>query len=572
VPETSIFDQTSFEVIAPDSSRQIVRVTESPFVIGRGGGNHLQLSDRAISRQCGALVLEDDSYLLQDRGQRTGIFVNGEKIDHRILKNGDVVTFGEGSTYKLIFRSTKADTSIESLLTRIGSISTEKSSPSGLSKLNLLLEASMLLHSNLPLEAVLNTMLDHAVAITHADRGLLLEPNPDGSLHVRLARNRETKSLAPQSLSPSQTTLRLALQQQSGVITEDLAQADLELQAAQSIVAQRLRAIVAIPLYAMVRADSAESLLQPTRGNFLGLVYLDSQRPAAFSKIDRQILDVIAIEAASILDNARLVELERQRARLEQELSIARDIQQALLPHGFKDVPYLGVSGVNFPCLEVGGDYYDVFSMGEDRTAFLLADVSGKGLGAALLTTMLQGALSGLTNESNPGHVFNHLNRFLCEHEDVSRYATLFFGIIDRHGRIEYINAGHPSPLLLRRGEISEPFKEGTFPVGLIPGTEYTTARLELQPEDTLFLYSDGVTEAWNKDKKMFGVSRLCDVLAGHRDAPLASLQKRVIDEVKTFAGGVSQADDITVLLIRYLGEPKTAGEFDETYAINPES
>src|SRR5713226_3734422 len=136
---------------------------------------------------------------------------------------------------------------------------------------------------------------------------------------------------------------------------------------------------------------------------------------AAFSKMDRQILDALAADAASILDNARLVERERERQRLEQEIGIARDIQQALLPRNFRDYPHLSVSGINFPCLSVGGDYFDVFPLSDKRTAFLLADVSGKGLGAALLTTMLQGALSGMSLGSDPGRVFNHVNRFLCD-------------------------------------------------------------------------------------------------------------------------------------------------------------
>lgn len=172
------------------------------------------------------------------------------------------------------------------------------------------------------------------------------------------------------------------------------------------------------------------------------ILYLDSRRPAAFSKLDRQILDAIAIEAASILDNARLVERERQRQRLEQELSIAREIQQALLPCGFRDVPHLTVSGINSSCLAVGGDYFDVFPLSDDRTAFLIADVSGTGLGAALLTTMLQGALSGMKLGADPAQVFNHINRFLCEHSEVGRYATMFFGVLDRAGRLDFINAG----------------------------------------------------------------------------------------------------------------------------------
>src|SRR5207302_5608429 len=235
-----------------------------------------------------------------------------------------------------------------------------------------------------------------------------------------------------------------------------------------------------------------------------------SRRPAAFSNLDRQILDALAADAASILDNARLVERERERQRLEQEINIARDIQQALLPRDFREYPHLSVTGFNLPCLSVGGDYFDVFPLGDGRTAFLIADVSGKGLGAALLTTMLQGALSGMTLGTDPARLFNHLNRFLCDHAEVGRYATMFFGILDAKGSLEYINAGHPSPILIRQdGQPDEAFTEGCFPVGLVPEAEYSTACVKLEPGDTLVLFSDGVTEAMDPEEEFFGMPRL---------------------------------------------------------------
>jgi sigma-B regulation protein RsbU (phosphoserine phosphatase) len=402
-------------------------------------------------------------------------------------------------------------------------------------------------------------MLDHAIMVTNADRGLLLEADPSGTLRVRLARRSGGLNLSPESVAPSQTALRQALEQQSGVITEDLAQAGLELQAAQSIVAQRLRAVVAIPLYTMHRTSSTESATQVHRNDFLGMVYLDSRRPAAFSKLDREILDVLGVEAASILDNARLVERERQRQRLEQQLSIAREIQQALLPCGLHDFPHLAVVGTNSPCLAVGGDYFDVFPMSDDRTAFLIADVSGKGLGAALLTTMLQGALSGMAMGSDPARVFNHINSFLCAHTELGKYATIFFGVLDPCGLLEFINAGHPSPILLRGGETAEPFTEGSCPVGLVPGAKYTAACVKLQPGDTLVLFSDGVTEAADPDEELFGVARLREVLAGQHEAPLDHLQKIVLESVDRFARGANQADDITLLLVRYRAAAQTA-------------
>ena len=551
--------ETVLEVVSPDGARRYVRVTQMPFLIGRGAetGNHLQLADRRISRNCAAIVMEGNKYYIEDRGQRRGLFVNGEKSESRELQDGDSISFGLDDSYEIIYRSAaNASTdSLPHLLTRIEHITSSEPTGGGLRKLNLLLEATTLLHSQLPLDTVLGHMLDHAVSVTDADRGLLLETDATETLKVRLARRSGGLRLPPESLTPSQTAIQLALRRQSAVITEDLAQADMDLQAAQSIVAQRLRAVVVIPLYAVSRANTDQSMINIKRGDFLGVLYLDSRRPAAFSKLDRQILDALAGDAASILDNARLVERERERQRMEQEIGIARDIQQALLPKNFRDYPHLAVSGVNFPCLAVGGDYFDVFSLGDNRTAFLLADVSGKGLGAALCTNLLQGALSGMSLGTDPARVFNHVNRFLCDHAEIGRYATMFFGILDDQGHLEYINAGHPSPFLIRNGVAEDVFTEGSYPVGLVPEAEYTTVCLKLEPGDTLVLFSDGVTEAMDPAEQLFGVPRLKDVLMGvATQTPLDELQTKVLDAVENFARGASQADDLTLLLVRYRG------------------
>jgi serine phosphatase RsbU (regulator of sigma subunit) len=549
-------NEAVLEVISPDGARRYARVGQTPYMIGRGAetGNHLQLNDRRISRQCAAIVIEANRFYIEDRGQRRGVFVNNEKVDSRALTDGDIITFGLEDSYEIIFRSSAepGGETIPQLLTRIEHITSSEPATGGLRKLNMLLEASSLLHSQLPLDSVLAKMLDHAVAVLDADRGLLLENGAEGTLKVRLARRSGGLRLPPESVTPSQTAIQLALKQHAPVITEDLAQAEADLQAAQSIVAQRLRAVVVIPLYSVMRANSQESMVNIRRGEFLGVLYLDSRRPAAFSKLDRQILDALAADAASTLDNARLVERERERQRMEQEINIARDIQQALLPRNFRQFPHLSVSGCNFPCLSVGGDYFDVFPMSENRTAFLIADVSGKGLGAAVVATMLQGALSGMTLGNDPERVFNHMNRFLCDHVEVGRYATMFFGVLDASGHMEFINAGHPSPILIRKNSVEEAFTEGSYPVGLVPDAQYTSACLKLEPEDTLVLFSDGVTEAMDPDEQLFGVPRLREVLSGKTDMQLEELQKGVLEAVENFTRGARQADDLTLLLVRY--------------------
>jgi phosphoserine phosphatase RsbU/P len=160
---------------------------------------------------------------------------------------------------------------------------------------------------------------------------------------------------------------------------------------------------------------------------------------------------------------------------------------------------------------------------------------------------------------AHPERVFNHINNFLCEHSEVGKYATLFFGVLGIDSHLEYINAGHPSPLLIRGGELAEPFTESSYPVGLVPGAEFKTAHVQLETEDTLVLFSDGVSEAADPDDELYSVPRLREALSGRLDAPLDDLQKAVFDSVEKFTRGACQGDDITLLLVRYRAATQAA-------------
>lgn len=543
------------EVLFLDHPAQVVPVIELPFFIGRGqeNGNHLSLDDMRISRKCAAIATGPSGLLIEDRGQRGGIFVNGELAEARSLAHGDKIRIGTDVECQLIFRlppeaiaQEEAESKLRSLLGSMGNDATDE-----LGGLKLLLEATSLLHSQLPLEAVLATMLDHAIAITHADRGMLLEPDAANILQVKVARGRNGESLPPEAMNPSRSVLRSAIELESAVINEDLNLAEIDLQNAQSVVLQLLRSSVVIPLYGTPRRQLQP---EPARRQLLGAVYLDSKRTATFSALDRQILDALGAQAGSILENARLIERERERQRLEQELSIAREIQQALVPQGLRDYPHFSITGTLLPCDEVGGDYYDVFPLLDGRIAILIADVAGKGLGAALVTTMLQGALSGMTLGVDPVKVFNHLNQFLCDRSSVGRCATMFFGLLAPDGALEFVRAGHPSPLLMRHGIVSELYSVGSFPIGLVSAASYTSSRIQLEPGDTLLLYTDGVTEAEDKDRNLFQDVRLKEVFGQHQDSSLKSLQDGILTAIQNFTTGASQSDDVTLLVVRYRG------------------
>lgn len=553
--KTSPAHKTFLEVDSPSHPRQTVPVSHSPFTIGHLGEatNHLQLDGDTISRRCAAIVAGHGSYRIEDRGNHAGVYVNRQKISKKTLHDGDAICFGPDGDTKITFRTTAGDSTVAGMIARMGDVHARNGTHSGggLSKLNLLLEATSLLHSALPLDTVLNSMLDHAIALTKADRGLLLEVDSSGTLRACLARNCKSETLPLDSIHPRQKLLDQAVLQRTAVVVGEPQLAPADEKIAHKAGHEHPHSFIATPLYSLPADEAAESE-PPQQGELLGVIYLDSKHPDAFSELVRHIIDALGVEAANILDNARHMERERERRLLEHEMGLARAIQQALLPRGFRDYPHLSVTGHNHPCIDVGGDYFDAFPISEDQTAVLIADVSGHGLGAALLTTMLQGALSGMTLGENPVRVFSQINQFLCEHSEVHHYATMFFSLLSCDGTLRYIKAAHPSPILLRGGKATELYTDGSFPVGLLPEADFTSETVQLEPGDTLVMFSDGVTEAEDPDEIQFGVPRLCELLAGNDNTPIEELQKMVLDAVDTFCRGAAQLDDITVLVARY--------------------
>lgn len=554
VPELEAIPEAELEVIESDGTRRRIRITKSPFSLGRGGeaGNDLQLGDQRVSRRAAALVLADGVFRVEDRGQRHGVFVNGTKIDSRPLQEGDAITLGASDSPRLIFHRGPQRESFPGLLHRLEKASTEETAAGDLRPLSLLLEATALLQSSLPLEEVLGEMVDRAIALTAAERGLLLEAHGSNTLHPLVARQQDARSLPVEALQASQTALRQALAKQRSVVEEDTAQAKTALREAHSVIQQQLRSVVAIPLYSRVSLQAQETTTEKsTRRELLGALYLDSRRPAAFSHLERQILDALAREAASVMDNARLMQREQERRRLEQELDIARNIQQRLLPRAFHRTAYLEVAGTNQPCHTVGGDYFDVMPFGPDRTAFVIADVCGKGLGAALLTAMLQGSLSAMSMGQEPAAILTHLNQYVASRSELHHYATLFLGVLDAAGRLEWGNAGHLPPLLLCRDCVQSAFPASSVPLGLFSDEKYETSSAVLEPGDTLVLFTDGITEAVNLQEEQFGLARLQEVAARHARQPVEKLHAAILAAVAEFTQGTPQADDITLLIVR---------------------
>jgi serine phosphatase RsbU (regulator of sigma subunit) len=274
------------------------------------------------------------------------------------------------------------------------------------------------------------------------------------------------------------------------------------------------------------------------------VLYLDSRlQPGKLSQVDNDLLETIATEAAALVENAFLAQAEEASRRYREELNIAAAIQQGLMEFAIPNLPYAKVHARSVACKDVGGDFYDVIAT-PDGLYIVIADISGKGVSAAILASTLQGLLYGLLLAGQPlGDIADVANRYICE-KNVQKYATMILVKLDPDGTFEYVNCGHVQPLLAN-GEGVKRLENANMVVGLIEEATYTSDRLQLKPGDRIVLATDGVTEAEGSDGEFFGEERLEIAVEG------ANIEG-VLGKVETFMAGTPPNDDFTMLEVLY--------------------
>ncbi len=239
--------------------------------------------------------------------------------------------------------------------------------------------------------------------------------------------------------------------------------------------------------------------------------------------------------------------------RMEDDLGRAAEIQKRLLPASDPRLAGFEVSGGNLPCYEVGGDYYDFVPLGDDRLVVAIADVSGKGMGAALLMASLRAALHAEVRPGfEPADAAARLNDFLHRSSEVSSFATFFLGDLDRRtGVLRYVNAGHNPPFVLRAGGTVESLPPSGFALGMFAGARYAPGAVTLGPGDLAVLFTDGIPEARDRGGTEFTEERLRRLAAERRGLPAADLARMILDEAHAFGCGCEPCDDITVVVIK---------------------
>jgi serine phosphatase RsbU (regulator of sigma subunit) len=278
--------------------------------------------------------------------------------------------------------------------------------------------------------------------------------------------------------------------------------------------------------------------------DILGVLYLDSRlQPGKLSQVDNDLLETIATEAAALVENAFLAQAEEASRRYREELNIAAAIQQWLMEFAIPNLPYAKVHARSVACKDVGGDFYDVIAT-PDGLYVVIADISGKGVSAAILASTLQGLLYGLLLAGQPlADIADVANRYICE-KNVQKYATMILVKLDPDGTFEYVNCGHVQPLLANGSGVKR-LVNANMVVGLIEEATYESERLQLKPGDRIVLATDGVTEAEGQDGEFFGEERLETAVQG------ANIEG-VLGKVEIFMAGTPPNDDFTMLEVLY--------------------
>lgn len=309
--------------------------------------------------------------------------------------------------------------------------------------------------------------------------------------------------------------------------------------------------------YVAARPETRSEVAAPmvVEGHLVGVFNLESNFEDAYHEGHLELLSAFAAQAAVALQRARIGRDMVEQRRLERDLAIARDIQRSFLPSRAPDVPGFDLAGTSISHDQVGGDYYDFIPISETRLGLAIADVSGKGIPAALIMAGFRmSLLAEIRNEFAIRAVMRKASLLLHESTERDRFVTAFYGVLDwKNGVLIFSNAGHNPPMLVHRDGGCEKLVEGGVALGVLSDARYEERPVALQDGDVLVLYTDGVSEAENARGEQFGEQRLEDLVRRHAHSPAADILKRIVDTVTEWTGEKGANDDVTLIVVRKL-------------------
>jgi serine phosphatase RsbU (regulator of sigma subunit) len=526
--------------VSDSQGRRVVVLDRPQFLIGRRTAADLQIVSTDVSREHAEIVQDEGRFLLRDRGSRYGTFVNGEQITERVLEHGDRIRLGRTDAIELVFATDGAKTT---------GFLDASSDVTNLRQMAAILNGLRALGSGRVLDEVLTLVMDSALEVTKAERGFMMLANAEGELEFKIARGRGKTTLSGTSFTTSEKIPREVFRTGQSRTVGDLMEGDLAGQHDRTI-AVGIRHVLCVPLRVAAMSAAAAGDLKT-----IGVLYLDGrEKSTMLSDATRASLEAFATQAALAIDSARLYAESAEKAKLDRDLRIAADIQRALLPEPVFEAEMADLAAASIPCRTVGGDFFDYLDIANGAFGFALGDVAGKGPPAALLAAAVQSNFAAHAPVSaSPADAMTRINKALLRRAIEARFATMFYGAITAEGMLSYCNAGQEPPLVVR-ADGTNWLEEGGPVLGLLNIATYAYATVPLQPGDLVVVCSDGVTEARNPAGDEFGRDRLVEALRGRHGAKPDVVLEHLLGAVKQFSQGAAQADDITLLILRYRG------------------
>lgn len=543
-------------ISGPEGSPTTIALQKDSLSLGRSADNDLAYpQDLWLSRYHLQFERQNGQWFVKDCASRNGTIVNSSSLNApHLLAPGDRIYAGhltievrepEAKTPNRVVafvaqeeeKSTREATIVTSLDQVLGKTTfpgeqQRDTSFNTARVVRALIRAGQELAVHRPLDEVFVTILELALSAVEAKRGVILTLE-EGDLEVRAVRG--------ESFKISTRVRDRVIGEKCSLLVKDV-QLDAALREQKSIVAQRVRSFMAVPLQ--------------TGQDVIGLIYVDNGAfIRAFSQEDLDLLTVMANVAAIRIEHARLALVEQAEKLMQYQLAQASEIQRGLLPTAAPTLDGYDLAGLNLPCQTVGGDYYDFLPYKDGRLALVVGDVSGKGLPAALMMSSLEARVHMLVETSpDPALALTHLNRSLAARCPLGTFITFFYGLLyTSTGRLTFSNAGHNYPLLLRSSGKVEQLSHSGMVMGIFPSTEYKLMETRLEPGDMLALFSDGVTEACTEGGKEFGEAGLAEFLAERKSEPCADIVNALVEHVRGWGGQASFADDFTIVLLRRL-------------------
>lgn len=516
---------------------------QGPLItLGRATECTVPIKDRYLSRKHAEIAFAEGAWIVRDLGSVNGTMLNGMKINGTLpLRPGDRITLGDSevvfepedpsSQSKLIALDSDSQSRNIAIPLRVAVEDTTRSNILTLLALQFIEDRSM--------TELFDFILDQVTNLLQPSRAALALLGPDGQSfnNVLLRRSSSDQSL---DLYISRTLLAEVIDERSVVSFVDTS-LDGKLARAESIVAQNIRSAVCAPL---IVGDAV-----------LGVLYLDFlAHRGAITHEDVQLIAQIARFAAVKLETTRLREEAIVKAKMDEELKTAYVIQSRLLPTQLPDVPGYSFAGTNKPCRTVSGDYYDVVVRPDGRIYFIVADVSGKGITAALVMASVATAFNIFTRtDPTPADLVRELNATLAPKTAPTKFVTLVVGLLDpTAGTVEFANAGHVAPLVIRRDGVV-PQTSTDMVVGLFASAKYRNQSMSMDTGDSLVLFTDGVTEAENEAEDQLGLDPITEMLQALHGVAATEILQKIDAQVQAFCGNAPSTDDVTMLALTRL-------------------